>query len=103
DVWLYIPAEHKTEHHGKARTILIGPRAQAVLRPYLLRPPEQYCFVPSESESKRRAARHEARRVPIGQGNRPGSNRKPRPKRTAGERYDVAAYRRAITRACEAA
>lgn len=36
-------------------------------------------------------------------GNRPGSNRKPKPKWAAGDRYDVASYRRAIARACDKA
>ena len=43
-VWRYIPSTHKTEHHGRARTIFIGPKAQEVLRPYLLRPAEAVCF-----------------------------------------------------------
>jgi hypothetical protein len=29
--WIYRPHDHKTEHHGHARLILLGPRAQAVL------------------------------------------------------------------------
>jgi integrase len=35
EVWTYRPASHKTEHKGKSRTILIGPRAQALLQPWL--------------------------------------------------------------------
>jgi len=30
DVWIFRPSKHKTEHHGRSRTILIGPKAQAV-------------------------------------------------------------------------
>ena len=47
---------HKTQHHGRERVILIGPRAQAILRPYLLRPASHYCFTPADSERKRKAA-----------------------------------------------
>jgi site-specific recombinase XerC len=36
-------------------------------------------------------------------GNRPGSNRQRRPRHTPGDRYETAAYRRAITRACDKA
>lgn len=36
DVWLYRPESHKTEHFGRERVILIGPKAQEILRPYLL-------------------------------------------------------------------
>jgi integrase len=28
--WLYRPASHKTEHHGRARVIFIGPKAQQI-------------------------------------------------------------------------
>ena len=36
-------------------------------------------------------------------GNRPGTNRKRKPKRTPRDRYDVNSYRRAIQRACDGA
>ena len=39
---------------GKGRIIYIGPQAQTVLRPYLDRPSDTYCFSPAESEDKRR-------------------------------------------------
>lgn len=35
-VWLFRVAKHKTQHLGKSRTIAIGPRAQAILGPYLV-------------------------------------------------------------------
>lgn len=44
------PESHKTEHHGRGRVIAIGPRAQAVLLPYLLRKATTFCFSPRESE-----------------------------------------------------
>jgi integrase len=34
DVWVYRPGRHKTEHHGKNRIIMIGPKAQAVLHTF---------------------------------------------------------------------
>ena len=99
DVWAYVPASHKTEHHDRGRVILIGPKAQAVLRPYLLRPAQTYCFSPSEAVEQDRRARHAARKTPLSCGNIPGSNRVRYPKWRPGERYDVISYRRAITRA----
>lgn len=77
DVWVYVPASHKTEHHGKARRILLGPRAMVALRPFLAGDPARACFVPAMA----------SRLGPAG----------------AGEAYSVAAYRRAITRACRRA
>jgi integrase len=35
DVWRYVPAEHKMDHHDRGRIIFIGPHAQEVLKPYL--------------------------------------------------------------------
>ncbi|MCC6492158.1 MAG: site-specific integrase [Pirellulales bacterium] len=103
DVWVYKPAKHKTEHHGRERLILIGPKAQAILLRYLARGSEDYCFRPCDSEAKRRAARHAARRTPLSCGNKPGSNRRIRPRTSPGNRYTPSTYRRAINRACDKA
>lgn len=103
EVWIYRPESHKTEHHGKSRTILIGPKGQGILLRYLARDASTFCFRPVDSEKKRRAAAHDARATPLSCGNRPGSNRTRRPKRSAGESYSTASYRRAIHRACDKA
>jgi integrase len=42
DVWEYIPASHKTEHHDRPRVIFIGAKGQRVLLPYLLRATDSY-------------------------------------------------------------
>jgi integrase len=103
DVWLYRPATHKMEHHSRERTVAIGPKAQNILRPYLLRDKEAYCFAPTDSERKRRQGQHEDRVTPLQYGNRPGTNCKRNPKRSAGAQYTTASYRRAIHRACDLA
>lgn len=104
EVWRYVPASHKTAHHGKARVIFFGPRAQAVLAPFLDdRPAESHCFSPREAERERLAALHEKRITPIGYGNSPGTNRKAKPAREPGEAYTTESYGRAIRRACQKA
>jgi integrase len=103
DVWEYVVASHKTQHFGRDRVIFIGPKGQQLLLPYLLRPAESYCFSPREAEDIRRRDQHAARRAPISCGNRPGSNRKAKPRRTPGERYNNHSYGRAIRRAAEKA
>jgi len=102
NVWFY-PGSHKTEHHDKDRIVAIGPMGQEILRPDLLRAREAYCFSPADSERQRRRQRHEQRATPLSYGNRPGINRKRRPKRKAGEQYTTASYRRAIHRTCDKA
>ena len=103
DVWLYTPRRHKTAHRGKRRVVCIGPRAQQVLLPFLLRDAEAFCFSPAESVARLHAARNARRVTPLSCGNRPGTNRQSRPKRKAGARYCVMNYRRAIQRAADRA
>ena len=103
DVWVYRPESHKTQHHGRERAICIGPQGQDVLRPYLLRDKTAYCFSPTESEQRRLALLHASRKTPLSYGNRPGTNRKRRPKKKPGDCYDTNAYRRAIHRAVDRA
>jgi integrase len=103
DVWEYKPDSHKTEHHGRFRIIFIGPEAQAVLSPYLLRDSTSHCFSPSDNMKEYLAAKHGQRRVPLSCGNRPGTNRQSAPKKQPGNRYDPGSYRRVIHRACDRA
>ncbi|MCL4193869.1 MAG: site-specific integrase, partial [Thermoguttaceae bacterium] len=98
DVWLYTPSHHKTEHHGRARTIMIGPKAQEVLTRYLLRPADSFCFSPAETMAAHYEGRHAARKTPINQGNRPGSNKKRSRKRPPRECYTRSSYGHAIAR-----
>ncbi|MEO0529411.1 MAG: site-specific integrase [Planctomycetota bacterium] len=103
EVWSYRPAAHKTHHHGRERTVLIGPKAQAVLRPYLNRDEETCCFRPCDSEAQRRAKQHAKRTTPLSFGNRPRRGDQPFPTGRAGERYNKDSYANAIRRACKRA
>ncbi len=99
-VWQIHIEKHKTAWRGKARTIYVGPKAQAILAKYLLRAAESACFSPIESEKQRRELRHEARKTPMNEGNRPGSNISRKPRKTPGENYTTGSYARAIKYAC---
>ncbi len=99
-VWTYVPATHKTEHHGHGKTICLGPRAQAIIRPLLKADLGDYLFSPRESETERRRDRHRQRKTPLSCGNRPGTNRKRGAKRRPRDRYATDTYRRAIDRGC---
>jgi integrase len=93
-IWEYIPASHKTEHHGKRRTIFIGPQAQVILRPWLRAELEAYLFQPREAEAERRAAQRLARKTKVQPSQQ--DRKKPRPRKQPGERYDTDSYRRAV-------
>lgn len=103
EVWLYEPESHKTAHRGKERTIFIGPKGQAVLLKYLARDPEAHCFQPRDSEAKRLAAQHAARKTPLSCGNRPGTNKARKPRKRPGDRYVTASYGAAVRAACKKA
>ncbi len=96
-VWVARLTEHKTAHRGKVRALYFGPKAQAVLKPFILkRNEDEYLFSPWDFVEERVAASATHRRP----------DQAPSPKkgeRTIGDHYDVHAYRQAITRACVAA
>ena len=99
--WVFTPRKHKTEHHDKTRMIAFGPKARAILGPWLLRPADRFCFVPAEAEEARLQAKNAARVTPAGVGNERGTNRVAEPLKKPGERYCTNAVRRAIERACK--
>lgn len=103
-VWNYSPAAHKTQHHGKQRLIAIGPKAQAILKPWIDKAgTDGHLFKARHAGMYHLLRRHATRKTPAGYGNFLGSNRRPSPKHRPGECYSVASYRRAISRACEKA
>lgn len=81
-VWLYRPESHKTEHHGYARVIFLGPRGQAVLAPYLDRATDAYCFSPREAME------------------RSGGRVSRLNRRAVGDHYDSKTFGHAIRAAC---
>jgi integrase len=99
--WVYTPASHKTEHHGRRRCIPLGPRAREVLRPWLRGDPNAYLFSPREAVEERRAEMRRLRKTPVQPSQRDRS--KANPRRVPGERYDVPAYNRAIEYGCRKA
>src|SRR5262249_27321050 len=64
-IWAYVPGRHKSEHHGRARAVYLGPRAQEILRPWLRPDPSEYLFQPREVMAARWAERREARKTPV--------------------------------------
>ncbi len=98
-VWTYRPEKHKTEHHGRARRIYIGPAGQAVLSAYLERDPVAFCFSPAESQADKNATRKQKRQTPMTP-SQAARKAKGRPMRL---RFTKDTYNRAIQRGCEAA
>jgi integrase len=82
DVWIYTPESHKREHHELPRPIAIGPRAQAVLLPWLETAcaPQAYLFSPKDVMAGRTVGRKMIR---------------------PGDHYRESSYRTVIRRACQ--
>lgn len=104
--WIFRPVKHKTEHHGHERLVLVGPRAQEVLLPFLTDcPPDAWIFSPSREEDRRHSDRHAARQAKMTLSAITRMERAkvvPR-KRPPTNRYTTASVRCAIDRACRKA
>ncbi len=53
DIWFYRPEQHKTKWRGHQRIIAIGPQGQQILKPFLGRDLQAFCFTPTESMAQR--------------------------------------------------
>ena len=63
-VWVYAPEEHKTSERGKDRWILFGPKAQALLDPFLTgRKPGEFVFAKSGKRFSGETYRHAIERA----------------------------------------
>ena len=93
NVWIYQPIEHKNDYRGHLRKIPLGPKAQAILQPFM--GTKGFLFSPKASEAWRNEQRRNERKTPMTPSQR---KRKPKkkPKRAKREQYDTASYRRAI-------
>jgi integrase len=107
-VWKYRPGSdrgpygtHKTAHHGHARTVPLGPRAQEIVRKFLRSELYAYLFSPREVVSELRVEQRRKRKTRVQPSQR--DRRKRRAKRRPGDRYTVGTYRQAIERAILAA
>ena len=93
-IWEYRPASHKTEHHGIDRVIFIGPKAQAIIKPFLGTKLESFLFSPRQAiEEKRKRERRRERQ----------KRRKSRPRKFPGEHYTAQSFTHAIHDACKKA
>ena len=100
-VWQYRPASHKTQHHGKRRTIDLGPKAQDVIRLFL-KPDFGAClFSAADAVAEHRAEQRRNRKTRVQPSQRDRSKRNP--KHRPGEHFTTDSLRRSITNACDAA
>ncbi|WP_165251150.1 tyrosine-type recombinase/integrase [Paludisphaera soli] len=96
--WTYHPERHKTEHHGRGRSIPLGPQAQAIVRPFLAEASGGYIFSPRRWMAERAASRRAARTSKVQPSQVDRSD--PAKRRVYAERYNKDSYRNAVARAC---
>ncbi len=102
-VWEYLPPHHKTEHHQKSRVVMIGPRAQEILKPWLRPALSEPLFQPREAMDLLNEERRANRKTKLWPSHieHQQKKRKLDPQRAPSDRYTVSTYRRAIHRACD--
>jgi integrase len=95
-VWEYRPTVHKTQHAGRIRVVFIGPRAQALLRPWLRDDPNELLFGPRQNRESQ--LRDQPTPRP-----RTEWEKRHRKRRAFRDQYSRNSYLLAIRRACERA
>jgi len=116
--WAYCPDQHKNAHREHQRTIFFGPRARAILQPFL-RPesPETYLFspaqvvraqreaakVPHRSDARRAQAAATKRHLEAEQRLQKSGRRRPKTSRRAGDCYNRHSLANALRRVCKRA
>jgi integrase len=98
-IWLYRPAQHKTAWRGKPRVVALGPRAQQIIKPYLILDTQANLFSPAAAVEAMRQERRAKRKTKV----QPSQvcRKKRSPKRQPGQRYRPDSYAHAIQRACD--
>lgn len=102
---------HKTAYQenpdGSAvvKRLPLGPKAQAILKPWLRENPDEYLFQPKEARHTKYEDRRKARQTPLWRSHllHLARKKKAKPKRVPRERYDRHSYARSIARACKLA
>jgi len=95
---VYRPNSHKLQWLGHDKEVLLGPRAQELLLPWIAgREPAQYLFSPREAAEANARELAKLRKRPSKRKVRISRKRPPR------GHYDDRAYRQAVIRACRRA
>ncbi len=95
DVWTATLRHHKTAHRGKVRVLNFGPRAQEILKPFLLRGANEPCFSAMEGYRQQKSeGKLNHRHQP---------NAEPKTERCIGDSYTKDSLGKAVARACDKA
>jgi integrase len=106
EIWTYEASDHKNRWRGHRKLVPLGPKAQAIIAPFLNRNKDLYLFSPREAwewQLKHRQVSFKAeRKTPIypselkAREKAKQTRRRRTPKRPKRNHYDTDSYRRAI-------
>lgn len=105
--WVYRPSRHKTQHLGKSRTVMIGPKGKAAIEAFIaggtIVDPSGPLFSPRRMREERFAEMRAKRKTKVqpSQVDRRESN--PDPRKLPAEQYTPNAYALAVRRAAKRA
>jgi integrase len=104
-VWEYRPGSHKGEHHDQSKVIMLGPKAQEIIRPFLSLDIAGHLFSPRRAVAEQTAERRSDRKTKLWPSHveHQAKKRETRGRKPLHDHYSVNAYRRAIARACNRA
>ena len=111
ECWIYIPGRdktpvgmHKTTGCEKVKVIpLAGDCIDILNRRINNFNSKRVVFSPKDSVKEYLATKHKNRKTALSCGNRPGTNRKAKPKKQAGDQYTNNSLEQACERACQSA
>jgi integrase len=101
DTWWYRPAHHKLAYRGKPRAVPLGPKAQAIIKDFLVLDTQAYLFSPVRALARRQAKLRAERKTPVPRSQQ--NRRKRNPKKTAGDHYTSSSYAHAVRAGCDLA
>lgn len=101
DVWMYTPESHKLDYMDFEKHLPLGPKAQAILLPWLDRESNAYLFDPREVVAAKLTERRKP--DPNRKNKKSGHSKRTRRSRALRDHYDDESYCQAVERACKKA
>jgi hypothetical protein len=100
-VWYFRPRQHKGAWRGKERVVVIGPKAQEILRRFFVLDIQAYLFSPAREIEQLRKNRRAVRKTKVQPSQ--ACRKKKAPKKQPLERYTQSSYAHAVAAACDKA
>jgi integrase len=105
--WVYKPSRHKTQHLGKSRSVMIGPRGKALIEAFIaggtVADPSGPLFSPRRMREERFAEMRAKRKTRVQPSQADRRTQNPDPRKLPAAQYTPNAYALAVRRAAKRA